>query len=226
MVVWSPDWRDGSVCKHCKGVICGECSEKYIDRDAVKMFSPVPPLCPTCNECVRGIDHLNGLASISKAAGRRGRHHSSRVAGTTSLSRSRSDKRPESQPPSVARESHDWARPYLVGRPLGAHARRAYAMRRCGLKPLVASRPGQQVVPATPRSPAGLRKATRGERRRPRFRRRPLSGPRVCRACGPRAGHGRNSRPGRLLRWSRGSRTATRPRRPSRDRDRGPHRGT
>ena len=55
---WQPSWKDGSVCKQCQGVICGECTTKAIDPEATKMFGGSIPTCPKCRHSVEGIDHL------------------------------------------------------------------------------------------------------------------------------------------------------------------------
>jgi hypothetical protein len=57
-VAWQPSWGEGSVCKHCKGVICGACTEKGIDPEAVNIFGGAIPICPKCGHGVQGIDHL------------------------------------------------------------------------------------------------------------------------------------------------------------------------
>jgi hypothetical protein len=58
VVAWQPSWDKGSVCEHCKGVVCGPCTKKGINPEAVKLLGGAIPLCPKCRHCVEGIDHL------------------------------------------------------------------------------------------------------------------------------------------------------------------------
>lgn len=58
VVAWQPSWDRGSVCKKCRGVMCGACTKKAIDPESTGMLGGAIPVCPKCGRGVEGIDHL------------------------------------------------------------------------------------------------------------------------------------------------------------------------
>ena len=56
LVLFSPDWDDGAVCKTCNGVLCGPCSKAALEASGGAALNM--PCCPECGNVVEGIDHV------------------------------------------------------------------------------------------------------------------------------------------------------------------------
>jgi hypothetical protein len=56
LMIFSPDWAKGSVCKTCNGVLCGPCTRTALEDSGGAALSM--PCCPKCDNVVEGIDHI------------------------------------------------------------------------------------------------------------------------------------------------------------------------